>query len=180
MSPSPANPFALLGIPERFELDRSHLDKAYFQLQARLHPDRFVGKPEAERLSALQKSMAVNEAYQQLKDPQSRAEQLLRLKGVVVNTEKQDTVKPNASLLMEMMELGESLDDVPGAEGFTTWIKARRQELDAAFVQFEEGYQAGRYDEVAQVVIRVQYLKRLIETAERRLKGDSGEAHRAA
>lgn len=177
MEPPPDNPFALLGVPERFDLDRAALDQAYFRLQAASHPDRFIGRPEAERLAALQRSMAVNEAYQALKDPQSRAERLLALRGVVVNSEKHDTVRPGPELLMEMMELGESLD---GVSRWEEWIAARRAEIDAAFAAFAGAYEAGDDARAAESVIRVQYLRRLIETAERRAKGDRSEAHRAA
>ena len=41
--------FSLFGLPERFAIDPLKLDAAYRQVQAKVHPDRFAHRPEAER-----------------------------------------------------------------------------------------------------------------------------------
>lgn len=102
------NYFDLLNIDSSFALDLSVLESAYFKAQRQYHPDRFVGKPEAERLAAMQRSLDSNKAYHILKDPLKRAQYLLHLQGIEVGTDH-DTVKPSQELLMEVMELRETL-----------------------------------------------------------------------
>ena len=45
------------------------LDRAYRDVQAQVHPDRFVNATEAERRASMQQATRVNEAYQTLRNP---------------------------------------------------------------------------------------------------------------
>jgi molecular chaperone HscB len=76
------NHFELFGLPARFRCDTAALDRAYRTLQTEVHPDRFAAAGEGERRNALQSSARVNEAYRALKDPVSRAQYLLSLRGI--------------------------------------------------------------------------------------------------
>jgi molecular chaperone HscB len=76
------NHFDLFGLPAAFAIDGERLDKAYRDIQAEIHPDRFAHAGEAEQRLAMQWTTRVNEAYQTLKKPFERAEYLLRLRGV--------------------------------------------------------------------------------------------------
>jgi molecular chaperone HscB len=103
------NFFDILGLSPDFALDEKALEKAYFGAQRKTHPDLAIGKPEAERVEAFLKSQLVNEAYETLKNPLSRAEHMLALQNIFVNTEGQKNVAP--VLLMEIMELRERLEE---------------------------------------------------------------------
>ncbi len=95
--------FTLSSISPAFDLDLQALEAAYFTAQRQYHPDRFAGKPAAERQQAMQRSADINQAYETLKNPLKRAQYLLHLQGITVGTE-QDSVKPSQELLMETME----------------------------------------------------------------------------
>ena len=69
--------FALFGLPPRFAIDLGQLDMAFRRLQSELHPDRHVRHDEMERRIALQLSTRVNDAYQTLRKPASRAQCLI-------------------------------------------------------------------------------------------------------
>lgn len=101
------DPFALLGLGRRFDIDLKEAEKKHRELSKALHPDRFVAP--AERRVALEKSIQVNEAYRTLKDPVRRAEALFGLAGVPVGDGKEPMAPP--SFLMEMMESREALAD---------------------------------------------------------------------
>ena len=103
------NFFDILGLPTDFALEDKALETAYFAAQRKTHPDLAIGKPEAERVEAFLKSQLVNEAYEALKNPLSRAEHLLALQNIFVNTDEQKDVSP--ALLMEIMELRERLEE---------------------------------------------------------------------
>lgn len=125
------NYFELLHIPETFLMDLSALEAAYFAAQRASHPDRFIGKPQAERMAAMQRSVDINNAYHTLKDPLSRARYLLHLNGVEVGTDR-DTVKPSQALLMEVMELRETPPDAKRLAGLREASIARIAKLSGA------------------------------------------------
>lgn len=76
------DPFLTLGLEPRLQLDRGQLEARHRELNRALHPDRFVGKPNAERRLALSRAIEVNHAFRILKDPGRRAEALLDRLGI--------------------------------------------------------------------------------------------------
>ena len=105
--------FTLFGLPPRFALDRAALDDCWRALQARVHPDRFVGEGAAAQRIAMQWAVRVNEAYQRLKDPLKRGAYLCELRGAPIQAEN-NTAMP-ASFLMQQMAWREALDDAADA-----------------------------------------------------------------
>ena len=65
--------FALFDLPRRFAQERSVLDARWRSLQAEVHPDRFAAEGAAAQRVAMQWAVRVNEAYQRLRVPLSRA-----------------------------------------------------------------------------------------------------------
>src|SRR5215831_687829 len=103
------NHFELFGLSPSYGLDKGVLEKAYREIQSRVHPDRFAHAGDAERRASLQWTTRVNEAYQALKNPVARASHILALHGVDVAFET-NTAMP-ADFLMQQMELREALGD---------------------------------------------------------------------
>ncbi len=101
------DPFATLGLSPSFDLDLGEAERRHRDLSKTLHPDRYAGRPAAERRQALGKAIEVNEAWRTLRDPIRRREALLDHLGIHV--EEGEEPKPDAELLMEMMELREEL-----------------------------------------------------------------------
>ena len=56
------NHFELLGLPARYRVEESALDRAYRELQNAVHPDRYAAAGDADKRLALQASARVNEA----------------------------------------------------------------------------------------------------------------------
>jgi molecular chaperone HscB len=104
-----ANYFELFGLPVRFALDKVALDKAYRDLQAQVHPDRFANAEAAEQRVSMQKATRANEAYNALRKPLSRARYFLELHGVDLGTES-NTAMP-AEFLIEQMEWREAVEE---------------------------------------------------------------------
>ena len=61
------DPFELLGIPARYDLDLDELATRQRDLSRALHPDRYAGRGASERRQALGKAIEVNEAARLLK-----------------------------------------------------------------------------------------------------------------
>jgi molecular chaperone HscB len=102
------NHFELFGLVPAFALDFDHLDRAYRDIQSRVHPDRFAQAGDAERRASMEMTTQVNEAYRTLKSPVQRGKYLLALNGVDVGFES-NTAMPR-DFLMEQMELRERLE----------------------------------------------------------------------
>jgi len=91
--------FDVLGIPTSFEVNEKELSIALKKLQLSAHPDTGGN----EELSA-----SLNEAARVLRDPVSRAEYWLKLKGLR-EIEEDSRVDPKIS--MEIMELYEEIEE---------------------------------------------------------------------
>ena len=101
--------FTLFGLPRQQALDAGELDARRRELQSRVHPDRFAAQGAAAQRLAMQWAVRVNEAYQRLKHPLSRAAYLCELRGVPVAAES-NTAMP-AAFLMQQMQWREALEE---------------------------------------------------------------------
>jgi len=106
------NHFELFGLSPSYGLDEQILEKAYREIQAEVHPDRFAHAGDAERRASLQWTTRVNEAYRTLRDPVQRGRHFLELHGVDVAFET-NTQMPT-DFLMRQLELREELEAATG------------------------------------------------------------------
>lgn len=107
--------FQVLGLDSRrLSLDTESLEEAFYALSRQVHPDRYQGLSPAERRMAEERSAALNVAYRTLRDPVARTEYLLELEGAS-GGEAQG--RPGAGLLMEVMEVQETIEAYRGSEG---------------------------------------------------------------
>ena len=126
-SPSTSSePFSLLGFTPSYEIDLSALEKAFFERSKELHPDRYANAPAAERVAALSKARALNDAYQVLKKPVPRAEYLLQRAGVTIG----DNERLDPAFLMEILDLREALAEARQA-GKTADVERMQGEMAA-------------------------------------------------
>jgi len=116
--------FEVFSLPPRLTIDTAALEKQFYTLSRKLHPDRFAGRPQAEQEAALEQSSALNDAYRTLKDPILRTQYLLKLEGVeleeqskaatdaarATGVEKKQVVPPE--LLEEVFELNMQLQEM--------------------------------------------------------------------
>lgn len=119
--------FSLFGLPARFDLDDEVLERAWREVAAQVHPDRFATASAVERRVAMQWAARANEAYRQLRDPLLRARYLCEQAGVDLQTESNTSMDP--AFLMQQMEWREMLDD---ARHDPKAAAALQAELDAA------------------------------------------------
>lgn len=130
VNPSMSNPFDIFGFPISLRLDLEQLDEAYRRAQAQVHPDRFVGKTQLEQRIAASQAIMINDAYQRLKSPLLRAQEILKSRNLPVPGDKGQTVQ-NPILLMEIMELRERFNGTKDGEN----LKILRRELQESIHQ---------------------------------------------
>ena len=122
---APVDYFAFFGVPRKLNLDVPALERDFYALSRKLHPDLFAQSSEAEqRQWSLEKSSQLNDAYRTLKDPVARTEYLLRLQGVDLDEQstqateaarasgqtKKQIVPPD--MLEEVFELNMQLEEL--------------------------------------------------------------------
>lgn len=158
------SPFAVLGLPVRFDLSRAELEARWKELSKAFHPDRHQQKSPAERRAALTRAVAVNEAYRRLKDELTRAQAILELRGETGG----EAADPE--LLMEVMELREALSerkaegDLPRIEA----LAAHVQESSArAHAQLGRALDETQDAQAAHVALgRLRYFRRFLDEVE--------------
>jgi molecular chaperone HscB len=102
--------FELFGLPEQFLIDSNQLSSQFRELQKRFHPDNVATGSERDKLLAVQKASEINDGYQVLKNPISRAEYLLAIHEVDIRGEQQTMQDPE--FLMDQMVLREELEEI--------------------------------------------------------------------
>jgi molecular chaperone HscB len=121
------NYFEVFDLPQKLTLDVVALEKKFYAMSRRLHPDRFASRPVAEQEAALAESSRLNDAYRTLKDPIARTQYLLSLEGVELEEQskaaterartsgeqKKQIVPPE--LLEEVFELNMQLQEMRAA-----------------------------------------------------------------
>jgi molecular chaperone HscB len=163
------DPFQTLGIEPRFDLDLKAVEARHRELSRALHPDRYARAPAAERRMALSRAIEVNEAWRAVRDPIKRAEALLCRLGVPSGETAEP--KPDAELLMEMMEAREELSEAAHGKNteavhkLHTKMSLREREVLAALGRgFTE---AGSSTEAARKLIprlgELRYLRRFLD-----------------
>jgi len=122
--PSPVDYFAFFGLPSKLNLDVAALEKEFYELSRRLHPDLNARAGNQEQQWSLEQSSLLNDAYRTLRDPIKRTEYLLHLEGVVLEEQsKSATEEARASgqikrqivppdLLEEVFELNMQLEEL--------------------------------------------------------------------
>ena len=155
--------FELFGLPAVFSIDLARLEKTYREVQSRVHPDRFAHAGDAERRASLQWTTRVNEAFQVLRNPVSRARHLLELHGVDVAFET-NTAMPQ-QFLMQQMELREAIEqalarkDADQLRGIQEGLARDKASLEK---QLAERLDRDRdYAAAAGLVRELQFLERL-------------------
>ena len=123
--------FSLLGLPQRFAVDLDALERAYKNVQAQVHPDRFAAAPAAQRRVAMQWAARANEAYTVLRTPLKRAAYLCELRGVAIEAES-NTAMPR-EFLMQQMQWREALD-----EATHPWDASKVQALRTQLTQAQD------------------------------------------
>ena len=122
------NYFEFFTLPRKLTLDVVALEKQFYAMSRKLHPDRFASKTVAEQEAALAQSSLLNDAYRTLKEPILRTQYLLKLEGVELEeqskaatdaarstgVEKKQVVPPE--LLEEVFELNMQLQEMRAAK----------------------------------------------------------------
>ena len=65
----PTDYFSFFGLPRKLELDEAELEREFYALSRKLHPDVYSRASAREQAWSLEKTSQLNDAYRTLKDP---------------------------------------------------------------------------------------------------------------
>src|SRR3984885_15121006 len=150
--PAPVDYFTFFALPRKLNLDTAVLEREFYELSRKLHPDLCARADKREQEWSLQQSSLLNDAYRTLKDPIKRTEYLLRLEGVELEEQsKQATEKARETgelkkqvvppdLLEEVFELNMHLEELRMQKKAGEDDPALLEEIGKAKLSLEEKY----------------------------------------
>ena len=115
LPPSERSHFKVFGLPEdRLTIDESALEKRFFELSRKHHPDHFASKSPLEIEIAHEYSSALNNAYRTLKDPVSRAKYVVERK---LGSMEEKSAQVPADMAEFFFEIHDVLDTIRDSDG---------------------------------------------------------------
>ncbi|WP_457857184.1 Fe-S protein assembly co-chaperone HscB [Psychrobacter pulmonis] len=161
------NFFALFEQPVQFAVDQERLDQQLRLLQKRYHPDNLVAdsknvadsaqaKQQSEQASAL-----INQAYQTLRDPDSRASYLLDIAGQAQNLEHSIA---DLDFLEDAMQMRMDLDDAIEGKELAVLKQLNPQitvRLNKQSERFDSAYQSQDWQTAIDATQKLKFLVKL-------------------
>ena len=160
--PAPVDYFAFFGMPRKLNVDLARLEREFYELSRKLHPDLNARADKREQEWSLEQSSLLNDAYRTLKDPIRRTQYLLSLEGVELEEQsKSATEKARAAgevkkqivppdLLEEVFELNMQLEEAR--------MNKKMGENDPALLKGSGSAESGVREEVRSTGGRVEKL----------------------
>lgn len=132
IEPAPnADHFAMLGLPERFDVDEAALRSRYRKLARRVHPDRFAGQGDEVAARANRIAAALHTAVEVLSDPVRRAGYILERAGGPTPAEERGVpgnLLAEIMMIREAFEAAQAKSDEAALDEQREAIRARRDE----------------------------------------------------
>jgi molecular chaperone HscB len=152
--PAPVDYFTFFGLPRKLNLDVATVEKDFYELSRKLHPDLNARAGSQEQEWSLQQSSLLNDAYRTLKDPIKRTQYLLQLEGVELEEQsktateqartsgqvKKQIVPPD--LLEEVFELNMQLEELRAHKKLGEDDPALIEEIGRQKLELEEKHEA--------------------------------------
>ncbi len=163
------DPFAVLGLARRYDVDGAEVERVYLQKSGTLHPDMAAQHAMADMgdEGGDERFAELNRARQVLGDSEQRAVALWRLWGGV----EEKNLPPG--FLMEMMEVREEIERAAGDSAamgkWEQWAVGRRGEyqkrVGELFAKLKTG-ESGNAGVLRQIKLELngwRYVERLVE-----------------
>ena len=172
------NLFDLFQIKQSFTIDYNQLEKQYFILQTKFHPDKLIsnnsqkikpvkqaGKQSVQSIQSM-KSAEINQAFNILKDDITRAEYLLSLAGI---TTIESDISKDPNILMESLEKRQRLEQTKDEEGLKIMLETEQElyqeEKSSLAVLFADGLPKNKLqiESAIKSLTRLKFLHKLIQ-----------------
>ena len=158
------NFFSIFELPESFDLDLERLTSKYRELPTEVHPDKFAAAGEQEKLRAVQMTSYLNEAFTTLKTPLKRAAYILQLHNFDTESVSQNDL--GMDLLIEQMQLRESLDELPKDDSALPQLEQLKKDVTNRLAEkrtdFAREVEQGDLTSAKKIFHELQFLEKLL------------------
>jgi molecular chaperone HscB len=96
--------FAVLGLPPHPGVDVAELDRRYYELSRKLHPDRYQMRAVDEQRASVQATALLNAAHKTLRDVEARGRYWLARSGDSLGRENQSVPPRLAAYVFDVQE----------------------------------------------------------------------------
>src|ERR1700756_3597967 len=134
--PVPVDYFTFFGLPRKLNVDVASLEREFYQLSRKLHPDLYSGADKREQEWSLEQSSQLNDAYRTLKDQIKSATEQADASGQV----KKQVVPPD--LLEEVFDLNMQLEELRMQKKMGEDDPALIEEIGRQKLELEEKHEA--------------------------------------
>jgi molecular chaperone HscB len=148
--PAETDYFSYFGLPQKLNIDTAQLEREFYRLSRKLHPDLYARASAEEQEWSTERSSLLNDAYRTLRDPIARTEYLLKLEGVQLEEqskaatdrarqtgeEKKQVVPPE--LLEEVFDLNVQLQELKMSKQMGERDEDVVRSLEQARTNFEQ------------------------------------------
>ncbi len=168
--------FEFFDLPRNLSIDLKDLEKRFYTLSRKYHPDLHSRKSLRERQEAEEASATLNDAYRTLRDPIARAMYLLKLEGFEMGEQGTRDVPPE--MLEEMFELNmmieELLESGPDNSGglvngpwaqVSEMIESTDRDLQSRFSEWDAAHRRETLNEIRALLNRRKYISNLMAKA---------------
>jgi molecular chaperone HscB len=150
----PVDYFTFFGLPRKLNLDAALLEREFYALSRKLHPDLYARAESREKEWSLEQSSQLNDAYRTLKDPINRTQYLLRLEGVQLEEQSKSATEEArgtgqikkqvvpAELLEEVFEINMRLEELRTNKKAGEDDPSVSRELEAQKAHLEQIFEA--------------------------------------
>jgi len=156
--PPRPNFFELMDVEETFDLDGRRLGNTFRRLQAVFHPDKQVGKAKEEQAFAEEWSSHVNNAYNHLLKPLSRALYLLEVKGHPL---EEANIADDPAFLADVMDLNEEVAEAESLADLATLSTANKKAMEKYAEDISEAFSEGDVKAARRLVAQFKYFSNL-------------------
>lgn len=153
------NHFQIFALPQSFQLDLDQLEKKYLEFQKQFHPDN-------SSTADIEQSIAVNTAYQILKNPLKRASHILQLHGIDLEN---DTTAPkvDTATLTEILELREKIFESSTSE-VENLKKDLNRKIKSLLNEVALELENKAFNPAAQILIKAKYFDKTLQDLKRK------------
>lgn len=167
------NYFELFELPVSLYVDPAGLQKKYYELSRKFHPDYHAQENETEQAAILENASMVNKAYKVFLNPEETIRYVLGMKGLI---EEEEKYQLDPAFLMEVLEINEELMEADEDVGFQkTRVKANdlmqriAKEIEPLILNYKDGKTSeAELLRVKDYYYKKKYIHRILDTLDGR------------
>jgi len=153
--------YEILGLEPRFVVNPVEVDKAYKDLQRKLHPDRHAQADDRQKELVDIHAARVNQAVSVLRSPLLRAGFWMEMNGLRVLEE--DQRMGDAATMMEVMDVNEEIEDAKTEDDIQGLVKTNLAKMADIEKQLESCFKEKDWETARRHLERLQMLTRIQE-----------------